>query len=62
VGRCVITTLDADTGEPDFPALEVLARSRAKMPGGGLPFGMFARVSRPGTVRLGDRVEPGPPV
>jgi uncharacterized protein YcbX len=54
VPRCVITTLDPDTGRPDFPALDVLARYRKHED--GLVFGVYADVARAGTVRVGDPV------
>jgi len=58
VPRCVVTTLDPDTGEKDFPTLTVIARTRTRIGGrGGLPFGMYATVERPGDVAVGDRVE-----
>ena len=58
VPRCVITTLDPDTGRHDFPTLKVIAGYRKLMPDEGAPFGVYAQVSRPGTVRVGDEVEP----
>jgi uncharacterized protein len=57
VPRCVITTLDPRTGEHDFPTLKVISGYRKLMPGEGAPFGVYAQVTRPGTVRLGDAVE-----
>lgn len=57
IPRCVITTLDPDTGRPDFPTLKVIAAYRELLPNEGLPFGVYARVTRPGTVRVGDAVE-----
>ncbi len=63
VGRCVVTTRDADTGAVDFPTLHHLQAYR----GGGavettepLPFGVHARVLEPGRVRVGDAVTPSP--
>lgn len=60
VGRCAITTRDADSGEVDFQTLHHLAAYRrdgieATEP---LPFGVHARVLEPGRVRVGDPVEP----
>jgi uncharacterized protein YcbX len=60
IPRCVITTLDPDTGRPDFPTLKVIAAYRDLLPGEGLPFGVYAQVTRPGTVRVGDEVEVTP--
>lgn len=59
IPRCVITTLGPDSGEKDFNTLTVIARYRPRIGGrGGLPFGMYAEVVEPGTVRVGDVVEP----
>jgi uncharacterized protein YcbX len=58
VPRCVITTLDPDTGRHDFPTLKVIAGYRKLLPDEGAPVGVYAQVSRPGTVRVGDAVEP----
>jgi uncharacterized protein YcbX len=56
VPRCVITTIHPDTGRRDFPTLKVIAGYRDPLPDGGLPFGLYAKVTRPGTVRIGDDV------
>jgi uncharacterized protein YcbX len=59
VPRCVVTTLDPLTGHKDFPTLTEIARQRGRMRGRtGLPFGVYARVERPGVVAVGDAVEP----
>jgi hypothetical protein len=58
VPRCVITTLDPDTGRHDFPTLKVIAGYRKLLPNEGAPFGVYAQVTRPGIVRVGDAVEP----
>jgi uncharacterized protein len=59
IPRCVVTTQDPDTGVKDWDTLTQIARSRPRIGGrGGLPFGMYARVARPGPVALGDPVEP----
>lgn len=55
VPRCVITTMHPDTGEPDFPTLDVLATYRRR--DGELQFGVYAEVEEPGCVRVGDPVE-----
>jgi uncharacterized protein YcbX len=57
VPRCVITTLDPDTGRHDFPTLKVIAGYRKLLPEEGAPFGVYAQVARPGIVRVGDAVE-----
>ncbi len=57
VGRCVLTTRDADSGEVDLPVLQVLGDYRddadATEP---LPFGVHAAVVRDGRVAVGDAV------
>ena len=53
--RCVLTTLDPDTGRTDFPALDVLATYRRS--GTELQLGVYADVETPGRVRVGDAVE-----
>ena len=57
IPRCVITTIDPDTGSQDFPTLKVIAGYRDLMPDGDVPFGVYARVTRPGVVRVGDAIE-----
>jgi len=57
VPRCVVTTLDPDTGVRDFPTLKVIKDYRGVTPDGELPFGVYASVVEPGTVRVGDRLE-----
>jgi len=59
VGRCVVTTLDPDTGERDLDTLHTLTRYRGEVTTTErLPFGVWGQVLEPGTVRLGDVVEP----
>jgi uncharacterized protein YcbX len=55
VPRCVVTTRDPDDGRTDLPVLAALAELRGKR---GVRFGIWCDVLRPGTVRVGDRVEP----
>lgn len=60
VGRCAVTTRNADSGVVDFQTLHHLAAYRhdgveTTEP---LPFGVHARVLEPGRVRVGDPVEP----
>ena len=57
VPRCVVTTQDPGTGERDFPTLVAIKRARAIPDGAKLPFGVYAQVLEPGTVRVGDAVE-----
>ncbi len=55
VPRCVFTTKHPETGEKDWDTLTQIAKYRPRIAGaGGLPFGMYARVVGPGTVRVGD--------
>jgi len=60
VGRCAVTTRDADSGVVDFPTLRHLEdyRGAVAQPEATerLPFGVHARVLEPGRVRLGDPV------
>jgi len=54
--RCVVTTLNPDTAEKDFPTLDILASYRKR--GTELLFGMYGDVEVAGEVRVGDAVEP----
>jgi uncharacterized protein YcbX len=57
VGRCALTTRDPDTGVVDFKTLHHLETYRGDVPTTEpLPFGVHARVLRPGRVRVGDTV------
>jgi uncharacterized protein YcbX len=58
VGRCVVTTLDPDTGVTDFDTLGTLARYRQEGRNESLPFGVYGAVAVPGRVRVGDPVLP----
>jgi uncharacterized protein YcbX len=59
VGRCAVTTRDADTGEVDLPTLKLLQAYRGEAETTEpLPFGVHARVVEPGRVRVGDAVVP----
>lgn len=57
VPRCVITTLDPETGAPDFPTLKVIRSYRGVSSTNELPFGVYGDVLEPGAVRVGDEVE-----
>ncbi|MCE3286647.1 MAG: hypothetical protein K0S64_253 [Gaiellaceae bacterium] len=60
VGRCSVTTRDPDTGVRDLDTLAVIGAYRADVPTGEpLPFGVWCEVVEPGTVAVGDPVEPG---
>jgi MOSC domain-containing protein len=52
--RCVMTTLDPDTGEQNAPVLEALAEHRKV--GTDLLLGVYGDVERPGTITVGDDV------
>jgi len=57
IGRCAVTTLDPDRGVADLDTLAALARyRREEVTTEPLAFGVWARVTKPGTVRVGDLV------
>jgi uncharacterized protein YcbX len=57
VGRCAVTTVDPTSGTPDLDTLAALATYRGALhTTERLPFGVWARVKKPGLVRVGDRV------
>ena len=58
VGRCAVTTHDPGTGVPDLDTLRILARYRPEDSGEPLPIGVWGHVEQPGTVRVGDPVQP----
>jgi uncharacterized protein YcbX len=55
IPRCVLTTLDPDTGAGDFPTLEVLSDYRRF--GTELPLGVYGDVEEAGRIAVGDTVE-----
>jgi uncharacterized protein YcbX len=57
VPRCVVTTLDPETGVRDFPTLSVIKRYRTPTEEGQLPFGVYADVVEPGAAQVGDAVK-----
>ena len=57
VGRCAVTTVDPESGVSDFDTLAAIAKYRGeKVTTEALPFGVWARVAKPGRVRVGDPV------
>ncbi|HYB28240.1 MAG TPA: MOSC domain-containing protein [Solirubrobacteraceae bacterium] len=59
VGRCLITGRDPDTGVVDVPTLDILGSYRADVETTEpLPFGVWGRVVKPGSVAVGDEVAP----
>jgi len=58
IGRCAVTTLDPDHGVPTFDTLAAIGKyRREKVTTEPLPFGVWARVTKAGVVRVGDSVE-----
>ena len=53
--RCVMTTLDSDTGVPDTPVLHALASDRTV--GTQVVLGVYGDVERPGPIAVGDQLE-----
>jgi uncharacterized protein len=57
VGRCVTTTRRPGSAESDLDTLHLLAQYRRDVPTSeALPFGIWARVERPGRIALGDEI------
>lgn len=60
IPRCRVTNQDPATGEHEWSTLTKIASFRPLIrgPDRGIPFGMYAEVVTPGTVRLGDAIAP----
>jgi uncharacterized protein YcbX len=58
VDRCAATTRDPDTGARDLDTLRLIKNYRGVRDGKEIDFGVAAEVVEPGTVRVGDAVEP----
>ena len=58
VGRCVVTSQDPDRGVADLDTLRTLAAYRPDGVSEPLPFGVYAAVTVPGRVQVGDVVRP----
>jgi hypothetical protein len=59
VGRCAVTTLDPDRGVRDLDTLGIIGAYRGELPTSEpLPFGVWCEVVEPGSVAVGDSVEP----
>lgn len=59
VGRCAATTRDPEAGDVDLKTLHHIRSYREHVDcEEGIPFGVYASVRSPGTVRLGDPVVP----
>ena len=57
VDRCAVTTRDPDTGDRDLDTLRLIKSYRGQRESdGAVLFGVYARVVRPGRVRVGDPV------
>ena len=58
IGRCLVTSRNAETGEVDLPTLDILGEYRRELESTEpLPFGIYGEVLQGGTVRVGDPVE-----
>jgi uncharacterized protein len=58
VDRCAMTTRDPDTGEPDLDTLRLIKGYRGVSDRNTIDFGVYGTLVEPGTVRVGDTVEP----
>jgi len=58
--RCLMTTVDPTTAEPQPPVLQALAQlSAERAPGSAVHFGIYVQGAGAGTLRVGDRVDLG---
>jgi uncharacterized protein YcbX len=56
--RCLMTTVDPISAEPQPPALDALSRlSHERAPGAPVQFGIYLAGSQPGRLQVGDRAE-----
>ena len=55
--RCSMTTLNPQSGDRDMDTLRMIADYRSRQDG-DICFGVYADVAQPGTVAVGDTVEP----
>lgn len=56
--RCLMTTVDPISAEPQPPALEALTHlSTERAPGAPVQFGIYLAGSQPGRIQVGDQVE-----
>jgi uncharacterized protein YcbX len=58
IPRCAVTAQDPTTGLRDWNTLKQIATFRPLMSTRQVPFGVYATVSRPGHVAVGDEVTP----
>jgi len=58
VDRCAMTTRDPDTGETDLDTLRLIKGYRGVSARQTIDFGVYGEIVEPGTVRVGDTVEP----
>jgi uncharacterized protein YcbX len=57
VGRCLITSRDPESGSVDLPTLDLLGSYRTGLATTEpLPFGVYGRPVRAGTIAVGDAV------
>jgi uncharacterized protein len=57
VPRCVVTTMNPETGERDVDTLRIVKGYRGAREGKKIDFGVYGDVERPGRIRVGDRVD-----